>query len=197
MFKLNFEISANTYTSLNRYAKSLNLEIPVIMRFILVEQINLYKLRKGDFMSAYKHCKLREPHKTYDEYESESKPKIYNLVVSEYIHENVHYLKKELGIKTKILVNTLLLMGIKEKFKNHHTQHSTKYNSLSPSVQRYSIHMSKQFLSKLEEISEKAGIKISPLITLIIGNYLIEHYIEYDENTFIDDETGEEFTSLW
>ena len=61
---------------------------------------------------------------------------------------------------------------------------------------QYAIPLSSEFTLRLEDISKSTGIKINQLISLIIGNYLIEHFTDYDNNIY-QSEDGDLHYSVW
>ena len=134
---------------------------------------------------------------TLDSYGNEKKPKAYSMEVSEYIYENVKRIKNEYNDKTNFVINNLLHMGIEEKMTGYNYDIATKYEDIKEKkAKQYSIPLSSEFTCRLEDISEITGIKINQLISLIIGNYLIEHFTDYDNNVYVDDE-GHEHYGVW
>ncbi|MCY6356611.1 hypothetical protein [Clostridium sp. ZS2-4] len=196
MYKLNFTISLNTYTNLNRYASSLNLPIQTIIRFLLTEQLHSFELDKPNFEANYKNCKFKDTFGTSDSYGKEKKPKHYSMEVAEYIYNGIYNLKQIYETKTNIIVNNLLHIGIIEKLASFDIECSSEYNDILPNTKQYSIPLSKQFTYRLQDISKITGIKTNQLISLIIGNYLIEHFSEYDDNFYVSN-TGKTYTGIW
>lgn len=93
MYKLNFTISLNTFTKLNRYALSLNLPIQTIIRFILTEQLHSFESDNPYFKAEYEKCKFKETFGTLDSYGKEKKPKRYSMEVTEYIYNGIYKIK--------------------------------------------------------------------------------------------------------
>ena len=127
-------------------------------------------------------------------------PKV-SLEVSEYIYENVQKIKTEYNDKTNSVINNLLHMGIREKFNNYSFDIATEYKDINPkelkhNTKQYAIPLSYEFTLRLEDISEITGIKVNQLISLIIGNYLIEHFTDYDNNIY-QSESGHSYYSVW
>lgn len=196
MYKLNFTISLNTFTKLNRYASSLNLPIQTVVRFILTEQLHSFEYNKQTFKSNYENCKFKQTRGTSDAYGKEKKPKKYSMQVTEYIYDGIYKIKEIYNTKTNIVINNLLHIGIADKLASFDIQYSSEYNDILPNTKQYAIPLSKQFTYRLEDISKITGIKTNQLISLIIGNYLIEHFSDYDDNIYISD-TGKSYTGIW
>ena len=197
MFKINFKLSLSFYTKINRYASYLSLPIQTVIRFLLIEQLHYYEYKREYFDKNYKSCKPKDTLGTLDSYGNEKKPKAYSMEVSEYIYENVKRIKNEYNDKTNFVINNLLHMGIEEKMTGYNYDIATKYEDIKEKkAKQYSIPLSSEFTCRLEDISEITGIKINQLISLIIGNYLIEHFTDYDNNVYVDDE-GHEHYGVW
>ena len=197
MFKINFKLSLSFYTKINRYASYLSLPIQTVIRFLLIEQLHHYEYKREYFDKNYKSCKPKDTLGTLDSYGNEKKPKAYSMEVSEYIYENVKRIKNEYNDKTNFVINNLLHMGIEEKMTGYNYDIATKYEDIKEKkAKQYSIPLSSEFTCRLEDISEITGIKINQLISLIIGNYLIEHFTDYDNNVYVDDE-GHEHYGVW
>ena len=197
MFKINFKLSLSFYTKINRYASYLSLPIQTVIRFLLIEQLHYYEYNREYFDDNYKRCKSKDTLGTLDSYGNEKKPKAYSMEVSEYIHENVKEIKIEYNDKTNFVINNLLHMGIEEKMTGYNYGIATQYEDIKEKkAKQYSIPLSSEFTCRLEDISEITGIKINQLISLIIGNYLIEHFTDYDNNVYVDDE-GHEHYGVW
>ena len=196
MYKLNFTISLNTFTKLNRYAASLNLSIQTIARFLLTEQLHLFEFHKQDFKTKYENCKFKETYGTLNSYGKEKKLKRYSMEVTEYIYSGIYKIKDTYDTKTNIVINNLLHIGIMDKLYSFDIDTSTKFEDILPHTKQYAIPLSEQFTDRLQDISNITGIKINQLISLIIGNYLIEHFAEYDANTY-ESNTGKTYTGIW
>ncbi|QUI21566.1 hypothetical protein HZI73_04335 [Vallitalea pronyensis] len=196
IYKLNFKISLNTFTKLNRYASSLNLPIQTIVRFILTEQLHSFESDKQTFKSKYEKCKFKQTLGTLEAYGKEKKPKKYSMQVSEYIYNGIYKIKETYETKTNIVINNLLHIGINDKLDSFNINYSYKFNDILPNTKQYAIPLSQQFTYRLEDISKITGIKTNQLISLIIGNYLIEHFSDYDDNMYISD-TGKLYTGIW
>lgn len=196
MYKINFKLSLSSYTKINRYATYLNLPIQTVIRFLLIEQLHYYEYNLEYFDLNYKKCKPKDTFGTIDAYGNEKYPKKYSMEVSEYIYENVQRLKKIYEDKTNFIINNLLHMAIREKFEDYSSDIATAYNNIKPNTKQYAIPLSSEFTFRLEEISEITGIKVNQLISLIIGNYLIEHFTDYDNN-FYQTESGQSHYSVW
>ncbi|KAB1434309.1 hypothetical protein [Candidatus Galacturonibacter soehngenii] len=196
MYKLNFKISLNTSTNLNRYASSLNLPIQTIIRFLLTEQLHSFEFDKPRFKDNYENCKFKDTFGTSDYYGKVKKPKQYSMKVSEYIYNGVCDIKKIYETKTNIVVNNLIHIGIAEKLASFDIEYATQYNDILPNTKQYAIPLSEQFTNCLQSISNLTGIKTNQLISLIIGNYLIEHFSEYDDNIYVSS-TGKITTGIW
>lgn len=201
MYKINFKLSLTTYTKVNRYATYLNLPIQTAIRFLLTEQLHYYEYNLEHFDLNYKKCKPKDTFGTIDAYGNEKHPKKYSMEVSEYIYKNVQRIKTEYNDKTNSVINNLLHMGIREKFDNYSFDIATEYKEinqkeLKPNTKQYAIPLSYEFTLRLEDISEITGIKVNQLISLIIGNYLIEHFTDYDNNIY-QTESGQSHYSVW
>lgn len=196
MYKINFKLSLTSYTTLNRYAKYLNLPIQTVIRFLLIEQLHYFEYNQKYFDLNYRKCKPKDTFGTIDAYGNEKHPKQYSMEVSEYIYKNVQRIKTEYEDKTTFVINNLLHMGIREKFYNYEHDIATAYDELKPNTKQYSIPLSYEFTLYLKDISKVTGIKINQLISLIIGNYLIEHFTDYDNNIYIS-EKGKMYYSVW
>lgn len=196
MYKINFKLSLSSYTKINRYATYLNLPIQTVIRFLLIEQLHYYEYNPKYFDLNYKKCKPKDTFGTIDDYGNKKYPKKYSMEVSEYIYENVQRLKKEYENKTNFVINNLLHMAIREKFEDYNSDIATAYNNINPNTKQYAIPLSSEFTFRLEDISDITGIKVNQLISLIIGNYLIEHFTDYDNN-FYQTESGKSHYSVW
>lgn len=196
MYKINFKLSLSSYTKINRYATYLNLPIQTVIRFLLIEQLHYYEYNLEYFDLNYKKCKPKDTFGTIDAYGNEKYPKKYSMEVSAYIYENVQRLKKEYENKTNFVINNLLHMAIREKFEDYNSDIATAYNNINSNTKQYAIPLSSEFTFRLEEISDITGIKVNQLISLIIGNYLIEHFTDYD-NDFYQTESGKSHYSVW
>ena len=197
MYKLNFKLSLNTYTNINRYASSLNLPLQTVMRFLLSEQIIIFNHNTEIFDKNYNHCKPKETMGTIDAYGNEVPPKSYSMEVSEFIHDGVENIQTEYGDKKEIVVNNLLHIGIAEKLSNFESIFATPYTDIKPKKKQYSIPLSISFTERLQDISKITGIKVNQLISLIIGNYLIEHYAGYDEGVYYNSQSGKYYYDVW
>jgi predicted DNA-binding protein len=144
----------------------------------------------------YKKCKPKDTFGTIDAYGNEKLPKKYSMEVSEYIYENVQSLKTKYNDKTNSVINNLLHMGIGEKFENYSFDIATAYNNITPNTKQYAIPLSSEFTFRLEDISKITGIKVNQLISLIVGNYLIEHFTDYDNNIY-QTKSGQLHHSVW
>ena len=196
MYKINFKLSLTSYTSLNRYATYLNLPIQTVIRFLLNEQLHYYEYNLEYFDLNYKKCKPKDTFGTIDAYGNEKQPKKYSMEVSEYIYENVQRIKTEYKDKTNSVINNLLHMGIREKFADYSFDVATAYKELNPNTKQYAVPLSSEFTLRLEDVSKITGIKVNQLISLIIGNYLIEHFTDYDNNIY-QTESGQSHYSVW
>lgn len=196
MYKINFKLSLSSYTKINRYAKYLNLPIQTVIRFLLVEQLHYYEYNEEYFDLNYKQCKPKETFGTIDAYGKEKTPKKYSMEVSEYIYDYVQKVKKKYNNKTNTVINNVLHMAVREKFLNYSYDIATAYCKLAPNTKQYAVPLSTEFTLRLEDISRITGIKINQLISLIIGNYLIEHFTDYDNNIY-QTESGEQHYSIW
>lgn len=197
MNKIDFKLSSNTYTYVNRYAKSLNLPIQTIIKFLLVESLHQFEFSTEDFMEKYRQCKPKELFGTKDIYGNDKPPHPYTIEFSEYIYDGIVGIKKQTNDKTEIIVNNLLHLRIKEKMYNFDSEFATLYKELAPNTKQYSIPLSSQFTTRLQTISEITGIKVNQLMSLIIGNYLIEHYTDYDNGVYMNPETGKYYHGIW
>lgn len=184
MYKLNFTISLNTFTKLNRYALYLNLPIQTIIRFLLTEQLHSFELDEQRFQAKYEKCKFKDTFGTIDSYGKEKKPKRYSMEVAEYIYNGIYEIKETYETKTNIVINNLLHIGITDKLASFDMEYSSKHNDILPNTKQYAIPLSEQFTYRLQDISKITGIKTNQLISLIIGNYLIEHFLKYDDNIY-------------
>lgn len=196
MYKINFKLSLTSYTSLNRYATYLNLPIQTVIRFLLIEQLHYFEYDLEYFESNYKKCKPKDTLGTIDAYGNEKQPKKYSMEVSEYIYEYVQRIKDKYKDKTNSVINNLLHMAIREKFEGYHSDIATAYNDINPNTKQYAIPLSSEFTERLKDISEITGIKVNHLISLIIGNYLFEHFTDYDNN-FYQTPSGQLHHSIW
>ncbi len=196
MYKINFKLSLTSYTNLNRYATYLNLPIQTVIRFLLTEQLHYYEYSLEYFDLNYKKCKPKDTFGTIDAYGNEKQPKKYSMEVSEYIYENVQRIKAEYKDKTNSVINNLLHMGIREKFADYSFDVATAYKELNPNTKQYAVPLSSEFTLRLEDVSKITGIKVNQLISLIIGNYLIEHFTDYDNNIY-QTESGQSHYSVW
>lgn len=199
MYKINFKLSLTSFTKLNRYATYLNLPIQTVIRFLLIEQLHYYEYNLEHFDINYRNCKPKDTFGTIDTYGNEKQPKKYSMEVSEYIYENVQRIRTEYKDKTNTVINNLLHMGIREKFYNYSFDVATAYNEheLKPNTKQYAIPLSSKFKLCLEDISKITGIKTNQLISLIIGNYLIEHFTDYDNNIYQNEIGGQTYYSIW
>ncbi len=196
MSKINFILSLSSFTGINRYAKELNLSIQTVTRFLLTEQLHCYEHTKELFNSRYKKCKYKDSKSRENDYGKEKCAKEYTMEVSEYIYEGIQNLKREYNQETNKVINNLLHMAIREKLNDFNSQYATDYYDLKPNTKQYSIPLSSEFTLRLEDISKQIGISVNKLISLIIGNYLIEHFSDYDDNYYIS-EDGKTYHSIW
>ena len=183
-FKITFKLSSSFDTKISRYAKYHNLSKQTVIRFLLIEQLLRYKLNPDSFNSDYNKCIHRDSEGTFDDYGKKKFPKKYSLEVSEYIHDNVNKLKKSYGDKSNTVINNLLHIGINKKFADFDNNFSTEFKNIIPNTKQYSIPLSYVFKDSLEKIAQISGIKVNKLMSLIIGNYLIEHFTDYDDNIY-------------
>ncbi len=197
MYKLNFKISLNCYTDLNRYATSLNLPIQTIIRHILSEQLLCYKNKPDEFKRNFINCKPKRTEGTIDAYGKQKLPKSYSIEVSEYIYTNIQEIKSEYKTKTNTVVNNILHIGIKDILKNFDIKMSTHHNDLVGITKQYAIPLSNEFTERLQDIAEIKGIKINHLMSLIIGDFLIDNYTDYDDGIYMNSETGEYNHGVW
>lgn len=197
MYKINFKLSLTSYTKVNRYATYLNLPIQTVIRFLLTEQLHYYEYNLEHFDLNYKRCKPKDTLGTIDAYGNEKTPKKYSMEVSEYIYENVQRIKTKYNDKTNSVINNLLHMGIREKFNDYSFDIATEYRELKPNTKQYAIPLSSEFTLRLENISKITGIKVNQLISLIIGNYLIEHFTDYDNNIYLNPDTQKFHYDVW
>ena len=181
---------------INRYATYLNLPIQTVIRFLLNEQLHYYEYNLEYFDLNYKKCKPKDTFGTIDAYGNEKQPKKYSMEVSKYIYENVQRIKTEYKDKTNSVINNLLHMGIREKFADYSFDVATAYKELNPNTKQYAVPLSSEFTLRLEDVSKITGIKVNQLISLIIGNYLIEHFTDYDNNIY-QTESGQSHYSVW
>ncbi|MEL7606060.1 MAG: hypothetical protein AAGU39_08400 [Sedimentibacter saalensis] len=196
MYKLNFTISLNTFTKLNRYALSLSLPIQTTIRFLLTEQLHSFEFDNQYFITKYKKCKFKEAIGTLDSYGKEKKPKRYSIEVTEYIYNGIYEIKKTYKTKTNIVINNLLHIGINDKLDSFNIDYSTEFNDILKNTKQYAIPLSLQFTYRLQDISKITGIKTNQLISLIIGNYLIEHFSEYDNKIYMSN-SGKIYSDIW
>ena len=194
MYKLNFTISLNTFTELQRYAKSLSLSVPTVIKFLLAEKSVVFINNKNLFIKNFNSCKYKETIGSTNAYGKLNKPKKYSLEVSEYIYNIVLSIKEEFKIKTNEVVNNMIHMGLSEKlyeFKNDYAN-AIPYKNIESVSKQFNIPISNIFYEKLNDISEITDIRINRIISLIIGNYLIEHYKDFFDGQYYDD-TDERF----
>lgn len=197
MYKSNFKISSNCCTKLNQYGTLLNLPIQTIMRYIVTEQINRYIHTPELFNQKFLSCKPKEAYGTTNAYGVEKLPKSYSMEVTEYIYTYVQSIKQQYNAKTNVVVNNLLHIGINEILANFDVNYATPYKELTANTKQYSIPLSLEFTERLQAISNITVIKINQLISLIIGNFLIKHYIEYDNNIYMTEKTMECYYDVW
>lgn len=196
MYKINFKLSLTSFTKINRYASYHNLPIQTVIRFLLTEQLHHYECNPEYFDSNYKKCNPKDTFGTINAYGNEKQPKKYSMEVSQYIYENVQQLKVKYKDKTNFVINNLLHMGIREKFEYYDSSVATAYNDISPNTKQYAIPLSSDFTFRLEDISKITGIRVNQLMSLIIGNYLIRHFTDYDDTVYQTD-SGKLFHSVW
>lgn len=79
---------------------------------------------------------------------------------------------------------------------NFNPENDTNYHDLKLNTKQYSISLSSEFTLRLEDISKQIGISVNKLISLIIGNYLIEHFSDYDDNYYMS-EDRKTYHSFW
>ena len=197
MYKLNYKISLNSYTRLNRYATSLNLPIQTVMRYILTKQIHCYMYTPELFNKNYLNCKPKDTYGTTDDYGAEKLPKSYSMEVTKYIYNYVQSIKRQYNNKTNVVINNLLHIGINDILSNFDIKFATPHKLLTANTKQYSIPLSAEFTGHLQNISCITGIKINQLISLIVGDYLIEHYTDYDNNIYMNPETGNYRYDVW
>ena len=196
MYKINFKLSLTSFTPINRYASYLNLPIQTVIKFLLIEQLHYHEFKPDDFNFDYQKCKPKDTLGTIDAYGNKKSPKKYSIEVSQYIYENVQQLKIQYNDKTNYVINNLLHMGMRKKFEFYDSDFATAFNDIIPDTKQYAIPLSSVFADRLKDISEITGINVNQLISLIIGNYLIEHFTDYDNNIY-QTLSGKMFHSVW
>ena len=197
MKKLNFTISLNTFTSLQRYAKSLSLSVPTVIKFLLAEKSVVFSNNKDLFIKNFNSCKYKETLGSTNAYGKLNEPKKYSLEVSEYIYITVLSIKTEFKIKTNEVVNNMIHIGLSEKLKDFYNSYATPYKNIESVSKQFNIPISNVFYDKLDDISQKTGIKTNKLISLIIGNYLIEHYTDFFEFGHYSDYYNRFYYGIW
>lgn len=191
---LNFVISHNTYTCLNRYAKTVGISVRTAINYLLYEQICLYVNSNSAFNEKYRKDTYHSIKLKADDDADELSYKKYSLPVTEFIHRNVMEIKK-LNIKEEnnkqnkspyqtpnskmtIVVNKLIHMGLAEKLERFDLENAPEFKELEIYKERYSISLSNDFWNKLIDYSDESGVEINKLISLIIGDYMINDYIK-------------------
>lgn len=197
MYKINFKLSPSSYYNLNRYAKSLNLSIQTIIRFLLTEQLQCYEFNREVFNENYKIRRNRSYEGKIDYYGNYHEANNYSMEVSEYIYENIQLIRDTYKDNTNNAINKLLDIAIDEKLVDFDKNFSAQYKDVKKvNTKQYAIPLSENFSQRLNDISKKTGIKTNKLISLIIGNYLIEHYDEYFDGLY-ESESGKMYDSVW
>lgn len=197
MNKINFELSPSTFNAIYNYAKYLNLNITIIIRYFLSEQIHSYNHDESNFASNYKNCKFKKTSIESETYEYlNRKPKKYSFYVSDYIYNGLQAIQKQYekkNNKTNVVVNNLLHISLRSlELESLHPKYSIsndsgRRNTLGAEgiTKQYAIPLSVELSTRLDNISITTGIKKNQLMSIIISNYLIDHSAEYEEDMFI------------
>lgn len=197
MSKLMFKVSSNTQTLIKRYANSLGLSNQTVIRFLLVEQLNCYKNNAGQFEKEYRNCKPREACGTTTDYGEDKPPIEYRVKVNENIYNYVLSLEEKYNHERNTVINNLLHISLNKKLSNFDSEYATALQSLATQTKQYAIPLSNAFILRLQEISDITGIKINKLMSLMIGDYLIEHYTDYNSDLYIEPKTKKKYFGVW
>lgn len=183
---IKFIISIDLQQHLNQYSQYLDLnsskKILSVIRFLLAEQVNHYRNNQKDFDTKYKRCrprpiKIEGRENAFGEIQ---KPIEYEIKITDYIYDNIKKIKEKYSEETTTAVVTKLLhIALNEKFSGYVSSYATNSRYVQADTKQIKIHMSNVFSNRLQAIAEITGIKKNDLISLIIGNYIIENYKEY------------------
>ena len=187
---INFTISIETDNKIKRYARHVNLQRPTCIRFFLSEQIVNYNLKKTEFMKQWKNRR----YKKIDNSELYGSHNVdYSFKVSNEMYDGLQTIKNELQVSLNELVSNMIQNEMESIFADYDKNDVTLLKNIKQEEYRSNIHCSNVMKQDLNNIADVMGISLNALISHILMKYLIEHYNDYFDGQYID-ENGKFYT---
>lgn len=187
---INFTISIETDNKIKRYARYVNLQRPTCIRFFLSEQIVNYNLKKTEFMKQWKNRR----YKKIDNSELYGSHNVdYSFKVSNEMYDGLQTIKNELQVSLNELVSNMIQNEMESIFADYDKNDVTLLKNIKQEEYRSNIHCSNVMKQDLNNIADVMGISLNALISHILMKYLIEHYNDYFDGQYID-ENGKFYT---
>lgn len=187
---INFTISIETDNKIKKYARYVNLQKPTCIRFFLSEQIVNYNLQKTKFEKQWK----TRRYKKLDNSELYGNHSVnYSFKVSNEMYEDLQKIKEKLQVSLNELVSNMIQNEMESIFADYDKKNATLLKHIKQKEHRSNIHCSNVMKQDLNNIADVMGISLNALISHILMKYLIEHYNDYFDGQYID-ENGKFYT---
>lgn len=187
---INFTISIETDNKIKRYARYVNLQKPTCIRFFLSEQIANYRLKKTEFMEQWDKRRYKKVDNS-DKYGTHNVD--YSFKVSNEMYEKLQAIKEKLQVSLNELVANMIQNEMKTIFVDYDKHNVTLLKDIKQEEYRSNIHCSNVMKQDLNNIADVMGISLNALISHILMKYIIEHYNDYFDELYID-ENGKFYT---
>lgn len=181
MIQLKTVISEELHRKIKKISDYTATSISAVSTYFAARQINAYHHNTREYTYEWK----RKKHFSANKSPNNKSLSIYTTEILRSYFENM---RLELNEKSGILLKELVRLGAEELHdKSKNTNKEVNFKQVSKE-EKFKKHVIKYSLSnclyrKINDIAETIGISVSALTSLIITEYLIEHYPEFTEGT--------------
>lgn len=190
---INFTISIETNDKIKKYARYTNLKNPTCIRFFISEQIVYYMQNTDSFMQQWN----KRRYKRVNNDEVTGMHNIdYSFKISSEMYEKLQSMQNELEVPLNELVANLIQNELENIFVDYERTFSTSLKNIETEDYRSNIHWSNVVRQELQNVADMMGISLNALISHILMKYLIEHYNDFYDDVYVDNENNT-YTSQW
>lgn len=120
----------------------------------------------------------------------------FSVTVSDELYYDLIRIKDKLNVSLPELTTNMIIMELENVFEDWQKELSHKRKEIQKVELRDKIPLSNVFKMRIDTIAEKIGIPRNALMAQIIAEYLIDNYIEFDNN-FYGDSKGKDYHGVW
>lgn len=199
---IDFEISTQTATELNKYAVFFGCSIEIVVKYLILEHILFSKDPQSDeYINEHKHCRPRKIKTRESDYSDVTSNEILNengiissnayngkvinpiektIWVSKDTHVYLSKIKESLKGKLdsnswNTIINNIIHIELKRLPKSGWDAIENVSMKSKVSNTRIKIPNSSEFQQKLDNMASLSGLSRNQLITFLIGKYLLEN----------------------